>query len=158
VRKAGCVAARAREALHDALLYRINNLHENNGDRGRLRLDSSRGKSGRKDHIRAYCEEFHGHSSGPNGIAPDPAGDQLKVPALDPAEVAQRFAECAEAGLSFRVVLRGYEHYADAPHAIRQLRKNELRPSPSRRGAEAHDELPSPHEHLPRKRTCSRGD
>src|SRR5262249_31594573 len=61
------------------------------------------------------------------------------VAALDPAQIAQPFDNCCEAGLIFRVFGGEGEEYRDAPHTLALLRSRRERPR--RRAAEQRNEV-----------------
>src|SRR5205085_1237721 len=65
-----------------------------------------------------------------------PAGVDLHIAAIGPAQLLQDFLECSEAGVTFRIVRRVHEH-ANTPHAL--LRQRPHRPR-SRRATEEREE------------------
>ena len=84
-----------------------------------------------------------------------PANVDLDVVALDPPKLLKSLPECGYVSLKFWVALRMCHKHANTPHAISWLlRVRDERPC-CRSAAEKRDEIPSPHEAFPTRRTTT---
>src|SRR5215204_1257330 len=75
-----------------------------------------------------------------------------QVAAVGPAQLLQLLPERCNAGLRLRVIAGQVHEDADAPHALALLSARGARRR-NCRAREPRDDLPPPHEHLPRERT-----
>jgi hypothetical protein len=71
-----------------------------------------------------------------------------------PTHAPRRTPEGGNAGLRLRVTFDVWQQQTYSPDRVALLRLDGARPR-NRHAANERDELAPPHEHLPRKRTCS---
>ena len=145
----GGVAARPREAGHEAAADGVGNVQKNDRDGARLLPQSPRGGCAmRKDQVGLQCDELLRQSLSCLGVAGRrPANVDLDVAALRPLEPRERLPKRCDEGLSFPVALRVGHQHADPPQLVRGLRVPGKRPScRCRRTAKGSDEFAPPHE------------
>jgi hypothetical protein len=129
-RKAGGIAARAREACDETVSDGIG--HERKYDRDCLGLRVHRRQqrgAGRHDHVWLESHEFDGGSFDGFGRIGRPAHIDLQIAAVDPAQPAQRVAERRSAQLKFCIPGVGADPGYDAPDAAALLRLRYERPA-----------------------------
>jgi hypothetical protein len=154
--EAGCVAARPRQAPHEAAADRIGNDDKNDGDGvSLLQHCSSRGRVLRKNDLGSESDEFL------RGSLPDfrvlkcaPASVDLDIAAFSPPEPLEALPECSQVSLKFPVALGMRHQHANPPHSVRLLRIHRERPRAPRCTTDKRDEFASLHVPSIRTKRC----
>ena len=156
VRESGGVAARTRQARHEALGDRLADPgeHDRNGARRLLCPDQSQGGIG-QDQVRRKAQQFRGGGPCPLGIGNTPPVIDREIATDRPSQLVEALLKRRDAAAGLRVVLGQHHQHADAAHAIGRLRARGERPG--RRAAEKGDEIPPPHSITSSARTSNEG-
>src|SRR5262245_59996319 len=124
------VTARACAACHKPGAYRVNNVHEHEGDgAGRLLQSGDGGAARWEDQFRIERDQFANVSANQFTIADgSPAIVNAQVGALDPAQLLERLLQRGVASLTCRIGFEGAGEHAYAPHPLGLLRARHERP------------------------------
>src|SRR5262249_12386106 len=143
IREAGDVAARPRQAHHEAAADRIGHAYEYSRYGTSCLQGRQRGRAADEDHIWCQANQLGRIRPDAASVSGGPAIVDSDVLPVSPTETLERGQECCDAGLHFRIICGNHHQDANAPQPLAVLRPRGERPRRNRASNHLDEVAPS---------------